>query len=142
MTREEYVRAVLASAGEASFQPVQVQKLFFLLDKRMASKLDGPHFDFQPYDYGPFDREVYEALENLCLTGDVEVDRDWRGLRLYRLTGKGQSRGRESLGTLDRAVSGEVTKLVKWVLAQSFTSLVSTIYKFYPDMKANSVFSD
>ena len=75
-----------------------MQKLFFLLDDRVMS--DEPYFDFEPYDYGPFDRGVYDALHNLSLTGDVQVDYDWRGMRMYSLTADGLSKGLRDLANL------------------------------------------
>ena len=66
MERKSLMVAALAAGGEnASFTPVQVQKLFFLIDREASHFVDGPHFSFKPYDYGPFDREVYAELERL-----------------------------------------------------------------------------
>ena len=142
LNRNEYVRAVLATAGDASFEPVHVQKLFFLLDERLAKRMGGRYFHFQPYDYGPFDKEVYDALGNLHVTGDVQVDVDWRGLRHYCLTPAGLDRGKRDLAKLSKALQAEIQRHTEWVRAQSFATLVSTIYKFYPHMRANSVFVD
>ncbi len=66
MQRRNLILAALAAGGEnASFTPAQAQKLFFLIDRKAASLVDGPHFDFQPYDYGPFDKAVYDELARL-----------------------------------------------------------------------------
>lgn len=67
MYRQDLVLAALAAAGEnAAFAPVQVQKFFFLIDREGAHLFGGPHFHFTPYDYGPFDSAVYEALDLLA----------------------------------------------------------------------------
>ena len=51
---ENLVLAALAAGGEnATFSPVQVQKLLFVLDREASPHIDGPHFNFIPYDYGP-----------------------------------------------------------------------------------------
>lgn len=140
LERSDYVRAVLSSCGDASFEPVHVQKLFFLLDDRLAESLGGTYFDFQPYDYGPFDAGVYDSLQNLSLGRDVQLDQDWRGMRLYTLTRAGAEKGQRDLATLPAAVQNEIRKYAEWVRSQSFASLVSAIYKAYPAMKVNSVF--
>jgi len=140
LSRQEYVLAALASAGDASFEPVHVQKLFFLLDERIGPRLGGKYFDFQPYDYGPFDRDVYDELSILRAEGCVLVDQDWRGLRRYHLTPDGAQRGRAHLQSLPHDVQAEVSKYSAWVVEQSFTSLVSAVYKAFPAMRANSVF--
>jgi uncharacterized protein len=92
MTRSEILLAGLAAGGEnATYTPVQVQKLFFLLDREAAAVLDGPHFDFQPYDYGPFDRDVYVGLENLSRE-DLAVVHNTGRYRLYLLSREGYQR--------------------------------------------------
>lgn len=142
LSRQDYVLAVLASVGDASFEPVHVQKLFFLLDKRVGAQLGGACFDFQPYDYGPFDRHVYDELDALRESGELVVDTDWRGLRHYHLTATGVARGEELLTSLGEDVQAEITKYAAWVQGKSFVSLVSAIYEAFPEMKVNSVFSD
>ena len=45
MTRSEILLAGLAAGGEnATYTPVQVQKLFFLLDREASVALGGPFF--------------------------------------------------------------------------------------------------
>ena len=79
----------MATCSEHTCTPVQLQKLFFLPDKRAAAALGGPHFNFQPYHCGPFGKTVYDELEQLESEGKVEIlrDRDLR-LRKYRIYGK------------------------------------------------------
>lgn len=140
-SRSDFVLAALASAGDARFQPVHAQKLFFLLDDRVGPRVGGKYFDFRPYDYGPFDREVYDELNELCSLEEVAVDRDWKGLRTYRVTPEGAKRGRSLLSTMADDVQDSITKYAVWVTGQSFASLVSAIYAAYPAMKVNSVFN-
>ncbi len=119
--------------------PVQVQKVLFLIDKEIPKLTGGPFFDFQPYDYGPFDKAVYDTLEELTRGGLVDAAPGLRWRR-YRLTDTGQQEGSKILGTLDRRASDYIKKVSKFVRALSFEDLVSAIYKAYPDMKVNSVF--
>lgn len=140
-SRSDFVLAALASAGDASFQPVHVQKLFFLLDERLGERLGGKYFAFAPYDYGPFDRDVYDEISGLLARGEVEVDRDWNGLRKYHVTPEGMERGRYLLSTLQADIQNSIAKYATWVTSQSFASLVSAIYQAYPAMKVNSVFN-
>src|SRR5688572_26907889 len=82
MTKEETVLMAMAAAGGKIFTPVQVQKLLFLIDERAADVIGGRQFNFEPYDYGPFDSTVYATLQSLAVNGDVEIIRDpslrWR----------------------------------------------------------------
>lgn len=70
MDRAEIILAGLAAGGQgAALPPAHVQKLFLLLDRDVASYVGGLHFDFVPYDYGPFDSGLYSALDMAALAG-------------------------------------------------------------------------
>jgi uncharacterized protein len=140
MNRGEIVLAGLAAAGEnATLTPVQVQKLFFLLDREAAPVLEGPHFNFQAYDYGPFDRDVYSELEELARQNFVVVHNTGR-YRLYQLSQEGFQQGDEILDGLAANAQDYITSVAEWVRKLSFQQLVASIYNRYPEMKAKSVF--
>lgn len=139
--RDDIVLAAMAAGKGATHSPVQIQKLLFLLDKRLSDYVGGPHFNFQPYHYGPFDSAVFGVLDKLETRGllciDREPDRRWKS---YRLSANGQTKGQQILDSLDKPVSEYIAKLSKFVRAQTFTQLVSAIYKAYPETRINSVF--
>ncbi|WP_447979104.1 hypothetical protein [Candidatus Nitrospira bockiana] len=137
--RESIVLAALAAAHGGSYTPVQVQKLFFLIDRNAADLVGGPFFDFEPYNYGPFDAEVYRTLERLEARGLVEVTTDGR-LKSYGLTADGLKRGQETLQAIDAKAAKYFVHVSDFVRSLSFSQLVSAIYKAYPEMKENSVF--
>jgi uncharacterized protein YwgA len=139
MDKRSIVLAALAPAMGGSYSPVQIQKLLFLIDSEIPKLVEGPVFDFQPYDYGPFDKSVYETLEQLTGEGLVEVTSRSR-YRSYRLTDKGQQEGATILASMDRRGSNYIKQVSKFVRSLSFEDLVSAIYKAYPGMKVNSVF--
>lgn len=140
MERRELMVAALAAAGEnATFAPVQVQKLFFLLDREACHLVGGPHFDFKPYDYGPFDREVYEEFERLEAAGLVTTDHS-RRYRLYRLTPRGYAEGAQQLQSIPNPARTFFLSAANWIRSLNFQQLVAAIYKRYPDMKTNSIF--
>lgn len=143
MDRKELVLAALSAGRTSPFTPVQVQKLFFLLDERATKGIGGPHFNFKPHHYGPFDKEVYDELEGLANIGLVEVLEVGRaGLRTYRLTEQGYDEGREAISKLDAPVKEYMGEVVSFVRSQSFSDLVSAIYAEYPEMRQNSVFGE
>jgi hypothetical protein len=140
MDRESAILAVLASAGEnATFTPVQVQKLFFLVDREAARFVGGPHFAFVPYDYGPFDRSVYDELDRLSQHNLAIVQRGGT-YRVYTLSREGYRRGTALLTELPSAARDYIASVANWVRTLSFQQLVASIYNRYPEMKANSVF--
>lgn len=140
--RQELALAALA-AGQSNSEvtPVQAQKLFFLIDRNVADALGGPQYNFQPYDYGPFDSAVYTDLDWLAQPqeGCVEVLRTGR-FRTYRLTQRGLQTGQQKLAQLDGGTRDYIDRAKDWVKAQSFQSLVRSIYQSYPEMRANSIF--
>jgi uncharacterized protein len=140
MERDDLLLAALAAAGEnAPFTPVQVQKLFFLLDREASHLVDGPHFHFTPYDYGPFDRAVYDGLESLAQRNLAHVQSTGR-YRVYALSQPGFQRGTAALNALSAPARTYIANVTNWVRQLSFEQLVASIYNRYPEMKANSVF--
>lgn len=134
--------ATLASA-DGEFSPVQIQKTMFLLDKKAASMTGGPHFKFRPYDYGPFDESIYQSLYKLRDEALVVINTSpaskYRG---YGLTAAGREKGKAILAAQKPEVSGYISQLAKFVRDLGFAQLVSSIYKAFPEMKANSVFRE
>lgn len=140
MDKSRLVLAALAASNGDSHSPVQVQKLLFLIDKEIPGYTEGPHFDFVPYDYGPFDKDVYRTLDLLAFVGLVETEESGRGWKRYRLTPEGQQRGEKALAELPANAHQYMQDVSKFVRSLSFADLVSAIYQAYPEMKANSVF--
>lgn len=141
MNRRELILAALAAGGgNTSYSPVQVQKLLFLIDRDAAHLAGGTHFNFVPYDYGPFDRAVYDELDALAQEGLAEVNTAGP-YRKYRLTADGYRLGAEKLDGLTEDVQSLLTKIAQWIKPLNFQQIVATIYKHYPEMKARSVFS-
>jgi len=139
MNKREIVLVGLAPAMGSLHSPVQVQKLLFLLDRNIGSVLGGPAFSFIPYNYGPFDKSVYETLEQLAQEGLVALvpERTWTD---YRLTARGQQVAEDLLATLPDWVRDYVVQVSTYVRSLSFAQLVSAIYRAYPEMRVNSVF--
>jgi hypothetical protein len=140
MTRNDLVLAALAAAGQnASFSPVQVQKLFFLIDREASPLVGGPHFRFRAYDYGPFDSDVYTTLGALEAQGLVQSTSSDR-YRVCLLTPVGYSAGARLLSQLPAAARTYFEQVTNWIRSLRFAQLVSAIYNKYPDMKVNSIF--
>lgn len=139
MNRRDLMLAALAGAGNsASFSPVQVQKLLFLIDQEIPRWVAGPHFAFRPYDYGPFDSDVYSELEALQRQGLVAIQQGY--YRSYSLTADGYERGASILAGAAPQAKDFIVRAANWVRALTFNQLVSAIYEKYPQMKENSVF--
>ena len=142
LNKEQVVLAALATAAGEVFTPVQMQKLLFLLERRLwpVQRL-GPFFDFAPYDYGPFDPDIYDVLETLQKKGLVEIIREphlrWNK---YKTTTEGASAGQSVLQSLSADARTYVQTLSDFVRRVSFAELVGAVYRAYPEMRVNSVF--
>lgn len=140
MKRSDLVLAALATGSLHQYKPVQVQKMFFLIEENIPECVD-EHFHFEPYNYGPFDKEVYNELERLSSRGDIHIGRESRW-NYYQLTQNGLKKGIELLNQLPDPIREYIEAVSEFVRTSSFTELVSAIYEAYPDMKVNSVFQD
>ena len=139
MNRQELMLAALAAGGKGMwYEPVQVQKLFFLIDTEIPGEIGGRKFAFRPYDYGPFDSDVYSELEQMARDELAAIAAGY--YRQYGLTVRGYEQGKALLDAATPAARDYMTRAAKWVTSLSFSQLVSAIYQKYPDMKAASVF--
>ena len=142
MTRNQSVLAAMAAGGpRASFDPVQMQKYLFLIDREIPHLVGGPHFRFQPYDYGPFDKNVYTVLDSLAQEDHVLIENTGR-FRRYSLTESGLEHGNNVLESLPEPVGRYLIDAARWVRCLSFRQLLTAIYQSYPDMAVNSVIPD
>lgn len=139
MTKDELILSTFSTKGNEIFSPVQIQKLLFLIDKKLHNELEGPYFDFKPYHYGPFDKGIYLRLDALHLLGKVDLIKNGR-LTCYKLTNKGLEEGKKLFENLSEESKKKIKALTNFVKNLSFSELVSAIYKTYPEMKSNSIF--
>jgi uncharacterized protein len=139
--RQDIVLAGLAPAKGRSHSPVQVQKLFFLIDRNVSDLIQGPLFAFTPYNYGPFDPAVYNELEALAAQGAIEIVPEYTWKR-YALTAEGQAQGDHVLSQLHPKARDYIIRANTYVRSLGFTQLVSAIYKAFPETRVNSVFQE
>ena len=147
MKKKDFVLAVMALFPDQSFTPVQVQKLFFLIDEKLPGCTDCPegvpYFQFEPHDYGPFDRKLYDVLADLHQDGYVNlIGNHWNPRRAYGITSAGIETGNHLVNTIPTAPREYIHELGSWIFSVSFTQLISTIYQAFPEMKVNSVFKE
>lgn len=142
LDRSAVVLAAMAAGGVGTlFEPVRIQKLLFLIDREVPDAVGGPHFDFRPYHYGPFDRAVYDTLDALSGTGQVQI-RKKPGRRTYSLTASGLEDGKAVLMRLPAEIRRYFIEAARAVLSLGFVRLLAAIYDRYPEMAENSVALD
>jgi len=144
LSRDEIALVMLSLAEGQGFTPVQIQKALFLASDKVSDAFSpDSRYDFQPYDYGPFDRQVYSDLEMLDALGVATISQQpgsrWR---TYAATPQGIEEGHDLAERLTAHQREILKRIVKLVRSLSFNELVSAIYKAYPPMRARSVFLD
>lgn len=144
LSREQVLLSMVAMVDGAALTPVQIQKALFLAtDKASRAFARNSRYDFQPYDYGPFDRQVYVDAEDLSRQGLMSIvpgpENRWN---TYAATPEGVTRGRQYLRQLNNEQREILERILDVVRSLSFTELVSAIYRAYPPMRVNSVFRD
>ncbi|MUV57781.1 type II toxin-antitoxin system antitoxin SocA domain-containing protein [Halogeometricum sp. CBA1124] len=126
----------------------RIMKAMFLVQRKLKEEFgEDAGFDFEAYKYGPFDKGVYDALEDLIQKKLIhkipaEDDSSPRDEPRYELTEKGQEEAKRLYEQLDM----EKKRLLRWVRYQQaerpLGSLLSYVYRKYPDMAAESEISD
>jgi len=143
LNRDEVLLVMLAHAQGKELTPVQIQKSLFLAAEEVSDAFhDSSRYKFEPYDYGPFDKQVYADAHALAAKGLVKIGIDPRGWSTYAATAEGLQQGAALRVELNDGQREMLDRIVGLVRKLSFTQLVSAIYKKYPPMRARSVFRD
>jgi hypothetical protein len=138
MEKRDVVLACMEAARNESYQPVQIQKLIFLFERKTLKR---KVFNFVPFDFGPFDPEVYKILEELSLEGIVEIiGQPFTKDRFYKLKPEGQEIAKSAFNKLEPNNREYLLILSDWVRQMPFAQLVGAIYSEFPEMQKNSVF--
>ena len=140
MTPNDVLLAALATGDSHAYTPVQIQKMLFLIDRNVATQIGGPFYNFQPYDYGPFDAAVYSGVRELTFQQFITTIPTSNGWNSHVLTEEGLHQGKSLLNSLPPEISDYISRVGDFVRNTSFSQLVSAIYNAYPEMKVNSVF--
>ena len=142
MTRQEFVLMAMAAGNGDAHTAVQVQKLFFLIERKVPQEVGGPYFTFVPDAYGPLDLDVYAELSAASAKGLVTIYNEREIVHTYCLTSAGRAVGEAMLVKLAPPTAEYLRTLSAWVRRQEFWELVSAVYQAYPEMRVNGVFQE
>lgn len=141
MEKSDILLTVLAAADGTPVSPVQLQKSLFLIGKSGIPETRSEYYNFEPYDYGPFDALIYRDAESLGAQGLAVQSSSSKGnWTETRISPEGLARVKEFETSMLSSSSEYIRELVGWVLGQSFAGLVRHIYDQYPEYRENSVF--
>jgi len=142
LSRSEWTLLTIASAEGRPLTPVQLQKSLFLLGRELPAAVGPDFYQFEPYDYGPFDATIYRDAEALAEQGLIDIQpAPHARYNQYRATLQGLE---QATALKRRAPVQAVTYLstiVEWARSLTFPELVRAIYARYPEYRSRSVFS-
>ena len=142
MTPKDWTLLVIASARGKDVSPVQLQKTLFLIGQNLTSaqRQCAKFYKFRAYDYGPFDRAIYDHADELRNEGLILIYPESGSFRNYVALPAGIERADQLRAELVPPVTDYLDGVVAWARSLSFKELVRAIYEDYPQMKVNSVF--
>ena len=144
MSSKDWTLLVIAAARGKQVSPVQLQKTLFMLSKNLTpdQRQTRRFYTFRAYDYGPFDRVIYDDAAQLRDEGLVLIHPETGTFRQYMALPPGLQRAEELKAQLALPVVEYLDGVAAWARSLSFSDLVRAIYKQYPETKVNSVFRD
>jgi hypothetical protein len=141
MERRDWALLAIDAGQGQPLSPVQLQKSLFMLGRNLASQVGWDFYEFNAYDYGPFDVKVYQDVDDLVHQGLVYSQRQpGRSWNEFAVTPLGATRAHELAVSAPQEAIEYLRAIVKWAQSLSFSQLVSAIYRMYPEQRANSVF--
>ncbi len=143
MKNKDFTLLAIAYAQDEGLTPVQLQKSLFLLSKSGLPGLPTDFYAFIPYNYGPFNPEIYADADKLADEGMVfSVLMPGRTWAKYVATSEGTKQAQDIAVGTDSAVAEHLKNVVDWVKRLGFSDLLRAIYASFPEFRVNSVFQD
>ena len=123
----------------------RLQKMIFLTQKQLEDPdCLNERYDYFPYDYGPFSKELYEDIDDLVEDGVIEereeTEEDGKKKYYYELTSEGekilkdklQEAGSDSIQDMIDEIKSKYNKM-------DLSELLDKIYAKYPDFAEESI---
>lgn len=118
----------------------RMQKLVFLIEK----KLDINEYNFIPYDYGPFSKELYKDIDELINDDYIEEIHEQFEDNIvftYRLTLKGKKLIKKLLQSPNNIKKINIINIVKSNYCYlTLDELIGKVYAEYPKYAENSIY--
>jgi len=145
----------------------RLEKLLFLLEHESSFEGIGEFFVFEPHNFGPFSKEVYEAVEFLygaelidisektyalpyAVSGEMrlldEISDEESGNQatemVFALTDNGRTvaqKIREAVGRKKPSDVEEVDRIIRMYGTRPLNHLIRYVYRQYPEMTEKSI---
>lgn len=141
MGRRDWVLLAARFATGRGLSPVVLQKSLFLLGAQLPADVGPIFYRFEPHNYGPFSRQIYQDAEWLAQDGLLVIERNPDSYPLYCVTLAGRDRVSAFEHEVPTRVRDYLAHAVAWAQGLSFAQLITAIYAKYPEYRVNSVFN-
>lgn len=140
-SRTDYLLVFLGLPAAQFFtDQIRVMKGMFLLAQEGPPVLRNL-YEFEAYDYGPFDTSIYHDLDVLTTSGLVEVSAiPGTNRRVYELSPRGEQEASALLRSLPNEVVDALQETKRLVTSMSFTKLLEYVYARYPKYASRSLY--
>lgn len=130
----------LPSDGDPLDQ-IRVMKGMFLLSQHPDHPIHQQQmYEFEPYDWGPFDSTVYRDLDVLQVRGFLTAHRAPKSSQIrYGLTAAGEIEAARFRQSQPDALIALVDAVRLRVVSQTFRALLTDIYEAFPDYAVKSL---
>jgi uncharacterized protein YwgA len=138
-----------AGDGEPIEGRTRLQKLVFLMQKRLEEAGEDPlqsdDYEFVPYDYGPFSKELYDDLDETIARGMVEGREEDLGEDKVKYDYEIQDQGKQWVGDqLSKEEAQRILGLAEEIKDEygdvNLSDLIDEVYSRYPKYAENSIY--
>ncbi len=129
---------LLLAIGD-TLEPIQIQKTLFKFAQESGAKKK-ELYRFIPYNWGPCSLKIYDDLGQLRDEGLIEFVPSGKGWNLYRPTEAGVEKAGELREKADNELIGKLDAARSYVTSRDFETLLSDVYKEYPEFSSESRF--
>lgn len=138
-----------ACDGEPIEGRTRLQKLVFLMQKRLEEAGEDPlqtdDYEFIPYDYGPFSKELYDDIDKTMARGMVEGREEDLGEDKvkydYEIQEDGEQWVRDQLAKEEAQRVLRLAEEIKDEYGDVYLSdLIDEVYSRYPKYAENSIY--
>ena len=133
--KKAFILKILSLIDGYELSPIQLQKFFFLLEKRIGDEAN--LFNFEPYYYGPYSQELKDMVSELEKNGYIQSN-NINGIQHCSIARPVSKQELESFLSEEKK-SFISTKLIDFVTKKKFRDLCFSIYKEFPEMAKRSV---
>ena len=127
------------------YNRIVLMKEAFLFEKELAREIDVSvsNLEFVPYKYGPYSRDVDDAIRDLEREGSIRIDRVSAGQKeIIMLTEKGMDEARFILDGFNEEQYERLRSKRKAWDQLGYQGLLEKVYEEYPSYKTKSEIAD